>query len=332
MEKKSVATAMFIAQCVAAFISGAVTFSVVAGLLDGGVWLGVAVGVMVISDAICGLEQAILAGLFRPVASAGLLLFQRAAPFTCLTLAYFANVPAVLGYSVGAAIAAVLAAIRPIRDWQRPIRIVDLISSSRGYWFSKAVECLGMLDVVVVRVFAGATAAGLYSIANRVASPIHIIATSILSTITPGAAAVQRSEQRTILRRSTTISVICGAAVSVASPLAAEIAIRVLGPEYAPAKMMIVGFIIAVAISGISQTIIARYLIDGTPTVVAVSLGLGIGSGLLITMVVAMYWPTWLWVSPILTQLTIASLLVVNRRPTPWRRRLLAKAAVDFNR
>jgi O-antigen/teichoic acid export membrane protein len=327
-EHKRVASAMFAAQCVTALMSGVITFVVVTWLLNGGLWLGVAVGVVVSSDALCGLEQAVLAGLFRPLASAGLLLFQRAAPFTCLILAHFVNVPAILGYSVGAAIAAVPAVVRPIREWQRPIRFVDLILSSRGYWFSKAVECLGMLDIVVVRVFAGATAAGFYSIANRVASPLHIIATSILSTITPAAAAAQRGGGKTdILRRSTTISVIWGAVISACSPLIAEIAIRVLGAEYAPAKGMVVGFIIAVAISGISQTIIARYLIEGRPTVVAVSLGLGIVSGLLITMGTAVHWPTWLWVSPILAQLVILTLLVVNRQPVAWHRRLPAKAA-----
>jgi O-antigen/teichoic acid export membrane protein len=327
-EHKRVATAMFSAQCPAALISGAISCVVVTGLLDREWWIGVAVGVMVLSDALCGLEQAVLAGLIRPLASAGLLLFQRAAPFTCLTLAYFVSVPAILGYAVGAAIAAVSAIVRPIRDWHRPIRFVELISSSRGYWSSKVAESLGMLDIVVVRLFAGGSAVGLYSIANRVANPLHIIATSILSVVTPAAAQAQRREGNTdILRRATAISVICGAVVSACSPLVAEIAIKMLGPEFAPAKMMIVGFIVAVAISGVSQTIIARYLVEGMPSLVALSLAIGIGIGLLVTMVAALHWSTWLWISPILMQLTIISLLLVNRLPMSWPRRLFAKAS-----
>ena len=300
----------------------------VTAVLDQEWWLGVAVGVMVPSDALCGLEQAVLAGLFRPLASAGVLLFQRAAPFTCLTLAHFVSVPAILGYAVGAAIAAAPAIIRPIRDWHRPIRFVELILSSRGYWSSKVAESLGMLDIVIVRLFAGGSAVGLYSIANRVANPFHIIATSILSIVTPAAAHAQRREGNAdILRRSTTISVICGAVISICSPLVAEIAVKMLGAEFAPAKRMIIGFIIAVAISGISQTIIARYLVEGVPSLVALSLALGIGIGLLVTMVASLQWSTWLWISPILTQLAIISLLLVNRLPMSWPRRLFAKTS-----
>jgi O-antigen/teichoic acid export membrane protein len=327
-EHKRVATAMFAAQCPAAFISGAVSCVVVTGLLDREWWLGVAVGIMVLSDALCGLEQAVLAGLFRPFASAGLLLFQRAVPFTCLALTHFVGVPAILGYTVGAGIAAAAAIVRPIRDWHRPIKLGELIFSSRGYWSSKVAESLGMLDIVVVRLFAGGSAVGLYSIANRVANPFHIIATSISSIITPAAAHAQRREETTeILRRSTTISVICGVVISACSPLFAEIAVKMLGTEFAPAKKLIIGFIIAVAISGVSQTIVARYLIEGLPSLVAMSITLGIGIGLLLTMVVATHLSTWLWICPILMQLTIMGLLVLNRQPMSWPRRLFAKAS-----
>jgi len=327
-QPKGVATALFIAQCLAAFTAATISCVVVTGLLSQAWWLGVAVGIVVLSDALCGLEQAVLAGLLKPLASAGLLLFQRTAPFTCVILAHFANVPAILGYGAGAAIAVVPAVVRPIRDWHNPITLRDLILSSRGYWLSKVVETLAMLDIVVVRMLAGGVAAGLYGIANRVANPFHIITTSILSIITPAAAQAQRREGKAdILGRSTTIAVICGALVSVCSPLAAEIAVRVLGAEYAAAKQMIVGFIVAVAISGVSQTIIARYLIEGKPLLVALSLALGMGIGLLIIVLAAVHWTMWLWVGPILMQLAILGFLVVNRRPVSWPRRLFARAS-----
>src|SRR5829696_5978021 len=92
-QPKGVATALFIAQCLAAFTAATISCVVVTGLLSQAWWLGVAVGIVVLSDALCGLEQAVLAGLLKPLASAGLLLFQRTAPFTCVILAHFANVP-----------------------------------------------------------------------------------------------------------------------------------------------------------------------------------------------------------------------------------------------
>ncbi len=69
---------------------------------------------VVASDALCGLEQAVLAGMRRQVASAGLLLFQRAAPFACLIVGNLMRFPAITSYSIGAAIAAIPAIVRPI--------------------------------------------------------------------------------------------------------------------------------------------------------------------------------------------------------------------------
>jgi O-antigen/teichoic acid export membrane protein len=311
-----VASAMFGAQCLSALISALASCFVVGALLHEEWWIGLAVGLTVASDTLCSLEQAMLAGLGRQAASAGLLLFQRAAPFICLMIASLLGTPALAGYAAGATIAAIAAVIRPIHAWRRPISFPALISTSRGYWLSSIVLSLGLLDTIVVRVFAGATAAGSYGIASRVMNPIYIITTSILSIVTPAAAMEQRADGRTtILRKSTRISLIFGFGVVVLSPLVADIAIRILGPDYVPAKMMIIGFMIAAAVSGVSQTLVARYVVEGRVGAVAASLAIGISFGLLATAIAAAAdWRTFLWVCPIILQMSILALLVLNRR------------------
>ncbi len=156
------------------------------------------------------------------------------------------------------------------------MKLKTLILSSRGYWLASVVECFGLLDMVVVRFFGGATAAGIYAIANRVTNPIHIVTTSILSTVVP-AASLARSpvKQARMLRRSRNICSVCGALFAAASPVVAEVAIRILGPEYAQARKLIIGFVIAAALSGISQTLVARYLVEGRPGTVAIRVGSG---------------------------------------------------------
>jgi O-antigen/teichoic acid export membrane protein len=311
-----IATAMFGAQCLSAVLSAFVSWLVVSRLLDEQWWIGLAVGIIVASDALCSLEQAVLAGLGRQAASAGLLLFQRTAPFICLTIGSILSVPAIVGYGAGATIAAIVAIIRPIRGWHRPISLRALIFTSRGYWLSNIVESLGLLDTVLVRFFAGAAAAGSYGIASRVMNPVHIITTSILSIVTPAAAMEQREHGRTtLLRKSTKIALICAAVVVVLSPLVADIAIRILGPDYAPARKMIIGFMIAAAVSGVSQTLVAHYVIEGRAGAVAASLAVGITLGLVaISAAAAIDWMTFLWVGPIVLQMAILTLLVLNRR------------------
>jgi O-antigen/teichoic acid export membrane protein len=147
-------------------------------------------------------------------------------------------------------------------------------------------------------------------------NPVHIITTSILSIVTPAAAMEKREHGRTtLLRKSTKIAVICAAVVVSLSPLVADIAIRILGPDYAPARKMIIGFMIAAAVSGISQTLVAHYLIEGRAGAVAASLAIGITLGLVaISAAAAIDWMTFLWVGPIVLQMAILTLLVLNRR------------------
>jgi O-antigen/teichoic acid export membrane protein len=231
-------------------------------------------------------------------------------------LSDFVGVQRILGYGVGAAIAAVPAVLLPIRDWHHPIGLSRLISTSRGYWLFNVIECLGMLDTVLVRAFGGPTAAGLYSIANRVVNPINIVTSAILSTITPAAATAKRPEdQASILRRSTAIAVISGAAFVAAAPLIANVAIRVLGDGYGGAERMIVGFVVAAALSGVSQTLVARYVIEGRSLILAFNLAIGIALGLVSTVIAASAnWPLLLWVCPIFMQSAILTALAVNRR------------------
>jgi len=314
-ERRSVASAMFVAQCSSALVSGAASLVAVIALLDQEWWIGVVVATVVASDALCGLEQAVLAGAQRQLASAALILFQRAVPFILVLLSDFVGVQRLLGYGVGVAIAAVPAVVLPIHDWHHPIGLSRLIATSRGYWLFNTIGCVGMLDTVFVRAFGGPTAAGLYSISSRVVNPINIVTSSILSTITPAAAVAKPEDQVLMLRRSTAIAAICGVAFVAASPLIANVAISVLGDAYSGAERMIVGFIVAAALSGVSQTLVARYVIEGRSLILALSLAIGMALGLLSIVVAAtVNWTLILWLCPIFMQSAILSTLTLNRR------------------
>jgi O-antigen/teichoic acid export membrane protein len=306
---------MFVAQCSSALVSGAASLVAVIALLDQEWWIGVVVATVVASDALCGLEQAVLAGAQRQLASAALILFQRAVPFILVLLSDFVGVQRLLGYGVGVAIAAVPAVVLPIHDWHHPIGLSRLIATSRGYWLFNTIGCVGMLDTVFVRAFGGPTAAGLYSISSRVVNPINIVTSSILSTITPAAAVAKPEDQVLMLRRSTAIAAICGVAFVAASPLIANVAISVLGDAYSGAERMIVGFIVAAALSGVSQTLVARYVIEGRSLILALSLAIGMALGLLSIVVAAtVNWTLLLWLCPIFMQSAILSTLTLNRR------------------
>ena len=118
-----------------------------------------------------------------------------------------------------------------------------------------------------------------------------------------------------MLRRSTAIAAICGASFVAASPLIANVATSVLGDAYSGAERMIVGFIVAAALSGVSQTLVARYVIEGRSLILAFNLAIGIALGLVSTVIAASAnWPLLLWVCPIFMQSAILTALAVNRR------------------
>lgn len=308
-------TAMFIARAVSSTASGLLG-AAVAFLLGLQLAGAIALALIVVCDQQCELEQAVLSGQQRQVAAANWILWQRLIPFMLVFTANGLHVSTVAAYGVASGVVLSTIVIGPVRRWQRPISPKELFVGSRGYWAASLSGSLIGLDTFVVRSFAGSVIAGLYSAASRATAPVFILIGTFLTVITPTAALAPSAGQRArILKLATGGAVLIAVPLIVVSPYVADLFVHVLGAEYSQARGLVTAFIIAAAISGISQAYQARLYTDGHPLVAGAAIFTGIAAGLIgLTVMARISEAKVLWLGPIVTQLIVLLCLHLGQR------------------
>ena len=309
----STATSMFLVRGVSASISGtAAGFATL--ILRQDALSAVSLAIIVIADQICELEQAVLAGRQKQVASANWVIVQRLLPLLWILLGPQIGIGTLLSYASGSFLVLLVVIVRPVAQWERPVRVLYLLKQSSGYWAASIIGSVGSLDLIVVQIFGGAVSAGLYSAANRATNAISIFVAELLVVIAPAASQAPTQQRRgEILRIATIASASFGIALVLVSPFVSELLVTILGEQYAGAQSIITGFIVAAAISGISQTIQARLYSEGKPVVAAIAIGLGTVMGLVtLGFIAGAFGSTVLWLVPILMQVLVLLFLLTG--------------------
>ena len=236
---------------------------------------------VVVADQTCELEQSVLAGQQRQFASANWVIVQRLLPLLAILAGDHLHVSPLTSYGGGSLLVLAAVIIRPIKRWVTPRALGEIVKTSRGYWAAALVSSIGSLDLTVVRIFGGAIPAGLYGAANRATNPISILLAELLIIITPAASRAETPNKRgEILRLAMLASVVIAGIMTILSPLISTALVTVLGRQYLAAHTIITSFVVAAAISGISQTIQARLYTEGRPLVAAKAIGIGTIAGL----------------------------------------------------
>lgn len=179
-----------------------------------------------------------------------------------LVYVFFApDSPAALGvYSGAQALGSLIAvaAVRLIIGRRLPrndgkLNIRQVASLTQRFWSTSVAQQFRNIDTFLVAMFASATTAGFYGVANRATVPLRILSTSLAAVLLPEATRAPSSKHAGILKRAglawlgISVLYLCFAlAVPLAVPLA-------LGQAYAgsvqPLQVVILGLIMAAASS-----------------------------------------------------------------------------------
>lgn len=285
----------------------AVAIIIAGSVVRGEVSLIVSVAALAVSVELVGeLAQGAFSGRRMVRTAAAILVAQRACPLLGLLAGYAAHdVP--LGVAFGLIAAVAIPALALGLQITRPSPLGKTISGSRHFWGASIVSNISQLDVPLVSGVAGATTAGFYAVANKVMSPANIFVEALLVILVPELAHMDSAHERGLLfRRARSAAVLAAVAIAVVSYPVAILAVAVLGSGFEDAMPLIVAFMIAAGLSGVSRTYQAMlFAIDRAG---AVTLALIVGSliGLVaIVLLGVMGGPVAIAAAPILAQIAI---------------------------
>ena len=258
-----------------------------------------------------------LSGSARQSAASGVILVQRLIP-AAAALAMVTVMPS--AWLPGVACAVVSLGLLG-RGVVRPVpraALLACVRSSAGYWFSAVVANLRQLEPIVVAGFGGTGPAGWFAIASRVSNPLSIVVTSMQAIAVPEMARAGSAEElRRTFRLLLTGAGLYAIALIACSPLLAELFLRVLGEEYAFARVLIAVMVVCAALSAISQAFQARLYAVGLPSRSGWIIGIATLVGLVLLAVTAAEGGEYLWVAPLTTQVLIVVALALT--PAPFR-------------
>ncbi len=139
--------------------------------------------------------------------------------------------------------------LRGIKSADSPLRV---LSKSVHFLIQNASGQLRTLDVTVVAVVAGPSAAGVYAAATRLANPLLLVPGVLHSVLTPRAVGRGLHSGRRIAHLLILTSIGCVLACLAVVPFAPEIVTLLLGPQYAGAELPLVLALVAMVFVGFS--------------------------------------------------------------------------------
>lgn len=190
-----------------------------------------------------------------------------------------------------------------------PLTAMSLIREAKVYWHTNIWSMAQQLDVVIIGGLMGATSAAVFTAAFRLASPVHIVTSLIVSRLIPVATATPIGSP--VVRKLSIGAGVYAGALLALSPLLAVLAIWVLGPDYVGFWAVFALLFANSAVSVINQTI-AAYLFaaDRRTKWVPRATALSTISGLLIVLISAISAQlVWAAAGTLFIQVLLAALL-----------------------
>lgn len=150
-----------------------------------------------------------------------------------------------------------------------PLKIRAAVKGSRHYWMTNIWSMLQQLDVVAVSAFISSSAAGAFSAAFRLASPVHIVTTSIVARMVPHMTQAPSLDRSKLGQRYLVGGGIYSLVVAALSPIFALVAPVVLGAQFAPYGALFMLLCLNSAFSVFNQLLSAWFFGTGEPRLVA---------------------------------------------------------------
>lgn len=221
--------------------------------------------------------------------------------FGVLTLAY--AIPIILGVLV------------PIGDatraaWQR---WSDAFRGSSGFWVYSLAAVVPQLQIPLLALVTVPAIVGEFSLATRVIGPITLLTASLSAVLVPELArrVADSADFTRLYRFSVRISAAYLGVVVVAAWPAAVLVVAAAGTQYAGAVGLVAATVVAAGIAAFGQAANSVLLAVGKASMSATAIIVGAILGLSVLVVCGtMLDGEWLWVAPVLTQVTTTALLI----------------------
>lgn len=180
--------------------------------------------------------------VLRRVAPAGLVALSLITSSSVFTLAS-------LGFGVSLVLGLAVSPVPPIVS----AASFGLIARARPYWISSVGSVIQQLDVSIVNLAFGSSTAGAYSAAFRLASPVHLVTSSIVGVIVPDIANASIAERPSVVRSAMRFASGYALLLGAVSPALIWIGPILFGDDYAPLSWLFMVMMMNSAINVVNQ-------------------------------------------------------------------------------
>jgi len=140
-----------------------------------------------------------------------------------------------------------------LRLLDKPLNLTATIKLSLPYWGADILARLQTLDVAIATLAVNPVGAGVYAAASRVSSPLNILASSVLSVLTPQLSREKGATRLETSNRSMRFLLIVCAGLIAISPAVGFLLEWVLGTEYAGVALPAALLCVAAGVAAINQ-------------------------------------------------------------------------------
>lgn len=236
---------------------------------------GVALALYVTGDLFGNLTQSILIGSMQEYRATVILIARRLIPLGLLI--YFVWTDSAESGSAYAALALtgivgyLLGIVPTLRLLGRPQNPVSFIRRNHKFATTSLASNLSQADSLVVGAVGGATIAGLYGAAARLAAPLNLVTGSLTQSIVPSLSGMRDAEHRRSSMKRVMRAMTLFAILLTVSAIFSPIVILVLyGQDFLSAWPLAAGVIVIAALNSMNQPILGWYYAHTIPTLVPV--------------------------------------------------------------
>lgn len=244
-------------------------------------WWLAAAATFVASEMVHTLHQGVLLASLKPTRAEQIMVARRAIPLLLAAPALQWNYllfPLLTAGNILVLAMAFLTSDFPLRP---DGTIGALVARSRAYWVANIGAMMQQLDVTIINLVLGATMAGAYSAAFRLASPIHIVTASLVGVMLPSLArAGNRVDRLRQGRRFLLLSVAYAGLLAVLAPSLSWLGPIILGQQYKAHAWLFPVLFINSALSVVNQVLSARLFAEHAAAAVSAATTLATTIGL----------------------------------------------------
>lgn len=270
-DKNHLVSATMFVTCLMAVFASVVVCSLGVVIFHGLSWWLVTAAAYIGSEMIGNLTQNILFGSSRLRAAEITIVVRRAIPLISIAISALWGVRHIFEAAFYGFILTAFVSIALVGNFRwTGLHFKAVVGGSVQYWLTSLWSMLQQLDVVIVTGIVGPGAAGAYSAAFRLASPVHIITSSMVSILLPRLSQSDSRKSRfSIGRRFQTFGLVYSALLVLASPLVVVIGPMLYGHQFSQYGWVFSLLLINSAASVFNQLMVARFYAEGRASNVA---------------------------------------------------------------